>query len=148
MMKYAFGVIVTDQPTQNSEILFLCLRVYNNWDFPKGEVEEHEHARQTAVREVLEETNLEDNIDFVMSDVQTPEIIYGSGKKKKTASYYLARRSSTKEPTLLINPELGKAEHDEYRWVPLSKLRELMPDRFAPIITFLENKYQNKNAST
>ena len=141
-MKYSFGVIITDQPTENSEIFFLCLRVYDKWDFPKGEIEDHEHAKKTASREAYEETNLEEHIDFVMTETKAPEIVYGTGKNKKTATYYMAERSSSKEPTLPINPEINKAEHDEYRWVPLSKLRELMPDRFGPIISFLEDKYK------
>jgi tRNA nucleotidyltransferase (CCA-adding enzyme) len=36
--------------------------VPEHWDFPKGHVEENETEEQTALREVLEETNIRTNI--------------------------------------------------------------------------------------
>jgi 8-oxo-dGTP pyrophosphatase MutT (NUDIX family) len=141
-MKYSTGVIISQVDKKGSNIAFLCLRAYALWDFPKGEVELGEDIKQTAVREVREETNLIHDVDFQMTNQTAPSITYGSGKRKKTATYFLARRLSTKTPTLPIQPELGKAEHEEYRWVQLSDLRETMPKRFEPIIIFLENYYR------
>ena len=64
---------------------------------------------------------------------------YGSGKKSKTATYFLADRISDKEPYLPINPELGKPENDEYRWVPVSHIDNLLPSRLLPVMTFIED---------
>jgi 8-oxo-dGTP pyrophosphatase MutT (NUDIX family) len=144
-MKYSTGVIIVQKTDVESEFEFLCVRAYALWDFPKGEMDPKETLHTTAIREVKEETSLDNDIDFKMTNLVIPSIVYGSGKKKKTATYFLAHRTSSTEPFLPINPELGKPEHEEYRWVPLSVLRETMPKRFGPIIDFLENLYKNKS---
>ena len=84
-------------------------------------------------------------MDFQISDQSTPSIVYGSGKNKKTAFYFLGRRISSKEPNLLVDPKLGFAENHEYRWVKLSEIRTTMPKRFGPNIDFLETHYQNQS---
>ena len=80
-MKFSSGVIIAQRRTEESEIELLCLRCYNNWDFPKGEIEATEDEKDTAIREVKEETDLDVDVDFQVSDKTTPSIIYGSGKK-------------------------------------------------------------------
>ena len=40
---------------------------------------------------------------------------------------------SKKDPFLPVNPELGKPENDEYRWVKVSELHDLMPNRLTEI---------------
>lgn len=144
-MKFSSGVIIAQKRTEEGEIELLCLRCYNNWDFPKGERESIDNGKDTAIREVKEETDLDIDVDFQVSDKTTPAIVYGSGKNKKTASYFLGRRTSSKDPTLLVDPKLGVAENHEYRWVKLSELRTTMPKRFEPIIDFLETHYKNQS---
>lgn len=144
-MKFSSGVIIAQRRSAKSEIELLCLRCYNNWDFPKGEVDASEDGRDTAIREVKEETDLDIGVDFQISDQTTPSIIYGSGKNKKTALYFLGRRTSSKDPNLLVDPKLGFAENHEYRWVKLSELTKTMPKRFGPIIEFLEIYYKNQS---
>ena len=46
------------------------------------------------------------------------------------------------EPHWRINPELGKAEHDEWRWVLLSELGFVLSKRFEPIIAYLQGHFQ------
>lgn len=132
-MDRAAGVIIIDENKPEPEAL--CLRVYANWDFPKGLIEPGETSKDAAIRETLEETGLT-TLDYSISSI-APPITYG----KKIAVYFLARRTSMTEPTLPINPELGKPEHDEWRWVPLKNLRTHMPNRFGPIIDYIENQY-------
>ena len=144
-MKFSSGVIIAQRRTEEGEIELLCLRCYNNWDFPKGEREATENGKDTAIREVKEETDLDIDVDFQVSDQTTPSIVYGSGKNKKTASYFLGHRISSKDPNLLVDPKLGVAENHEYRWVKLSELRTTMPKRFGPIIDFLETHYKNQS---
>jgi len=137
-MKYSAGTIIVDK--SGPEKLALCVRAYANWDFPKGELEEGEAAITAAIRETLEETTLQHGADYILTGDIAPPITYGSGKNKKTATYFLAKRMSTKDPFLPISPELGKPENDEWEWVPLAELAFLLSGRFDPIINFLQKR--------
>ena len=45
---------------KQGKTLFLILRSYKYWDFPKGTVEEGEDPFQTTLRELEEESGIED----------------------------------------------------------------------------------------
>jgi len=135
-MQQSAGFIVIDR--SGTEPKALCVRAYSNWDFPKGLLDPGEDAFDAAVREVLEETTLAYGVDFVHTGWQAPSITYGTGRRKKTAMYFIGERMSDKRPHPPVSPELGKPENDEWRWVLLSELPELMPARFAPINLFLQ----------
>ena len=129
------GVAIVDLNLENldAEATVLCVRAYSNWDFPKGQQEPGEAIITTAIREVEEETELEHGPDYILTGKPAGSTTYGTGAKKKTATYYIGMRMSQKAPFLPVNPELGKPENDEYRWVPLSKLHSLMPGRLQGI---------------
>ena len=55
------GVVVVS--AADRKLRFLLLRAYRNWDFPKGLVETGEQPLDAALREVREETTLE-NLAF------------------------------------------------------------------------------------
>lgn len=103
---------------------FLLLRAYNYWDFPKGEVEAGESPLVAAQRETIEETGIQ-QLEFRWQQVcyETPP--YAGGK---VARYYLAETRQT-EVILGINPELGRAEHHEYRWASYNEARRLLIPR-------------------
>lgn len=111
----------------------LCVRAYSNWDFPKGQLEKEEVHIQAAIREVEEETSLLHGQDYILLGGPSGQVTYGTGSRKKTATYYAGLRMSVTKPFLPVNPELGKPENDEYRWVPISKLKDLMPARLQGI---------------
>lgn len=92
---------------------FLLLRSHDSWDFPKGGVEEGEEFLQAAIREVREETTITDP-DFIwgFDFVETRPYRHG----QKIARYYLAA-TVQEEISLPIVPALGRAEHEEYRWM-------------------------------
>ncbi len=92
--------------------LFLMLRAYRNWDFPKGVVEPEEDPLAAARREVREET-LIDELRFSWGEEYYETEPYSHNK---IARYYLAQ-TSTIAVTLPISPELGRPEHDESRWL-------------------------------
>ncbi|UHD16711.1 bis(5'-nucleosyl)-tetraphosphatase [Thiocapsa bogorovii] len=112
-----------------SEIHVLILRCYGYWDFPKGETEPGEEPLSAARREVAEETGLTD-LDFRWgtSFVETPP--YGRGK---VARYYLAE-SPHGDVALGINPQLGFAEHQEFRWVTEAEARALLNERVRTVL--------------
>ncbi len=111
--------------------LFLLLRAFDHWDFPKGLVEAGEAPLDAAIREVREETTIED-LDFAWGDVFTETGPYSRGK---IARYYLAR-TRTHDVSLPVNPEIGTPEHHEFRWVDHSAALQLVSPRVLPVVTW------------
>ena len=110
-------------------VRLLMLRAFGHWEFPKGLVEDGEAELATARREVWEETGLAD-IQFAYDDDYRETLPYAGGK---IARYYLAE-TKTEQITLPISPELGKPEHDEWRWVSLDEAEDLLPPRLAVVL--------------
>ena len=108
---------------------YLMLRAYRNWDFPKGIVESGEQPLQAAIREVKEET-LIDSLQFRWGEVYRETAPYSH---KKVARYYVAQ-TSMEAVTLPVRPELGRAEHNEWRWVTFEQGLALCSPRLDPII--------------
>jgi 8-oxo-dGTP pyrophosphatase MutT (NUDIX family) len=131
------GTIVIDNNPDLEEPHVLVVRAYANWDFPKGHVEEGETLMGAAARETMEETMLAWGADYTMSGLEAPSVTYGTGKKQKTATYFLADRTSDKDPFLPFSEEIGKPENDEWRWVPASSLLELLPQRLQPVTSYV-----------
>lgn len=121
------GVVIVRDTTIGPRLLLL--RAFNYWDFPKGVVEPGETPLAAARREVAEETGLVE-LDFSWGDIYRETGPYGQGK---VARYYLAS-TSHKRITLPVNPELGRPEHHEYRWVMPEEARELLSARLQPIL--------------
>ena len=109
---------------------YLLLRAYNYWDFPKGMVEVAESPLQAAVREVEEETALT-QLRFRWGDIYRETHPYNQGRK--VARYYIAESISA-AVTLMPNPELGRPEHNEYRWVNRTEAWNLLTPRVRAIL--------------
>jgi bis(5'-nucleosidyl)-tetraphosphatase len=111
----------------------LLLRVYNYWDFPKGEIEPGEEALAAAVREVEEETTLV-GLRFPWGEVYRETPPYSGGK---VARYYLAE-SPSGDVRLPVVPALGRAEHHEFRWLSHAEARERLGERLRPILDWAD----------
>ena len=120
---------------KNGEYLFLILRAFKNWDFPKGGPDAGEQPIQTAIREFLEETGIL-HIDLKWGDAFKETEVYS---KSKVATYFFGSVTQ-QEITLPINPELGKPEHDEYRWATEAEAMELLPNRLKVILSWAIEK--------
>ncbi len=105
---------------------FLLLRVYRYWDFPKGEVEPGEDAMAAARRELEEESGIF-QLELPWGADYYETLPYGRGK---VARYYLARTAMA-QVRLGINPQLGRPEHHEFRWVSAQQGLELLNARVA-----------------
>lgn len=127
IQRLSAGVVVVRRNA--SEWLFLMLRAYRNWDFPKGGVEAGEQPLAAARREVREETLIED-LEFNWGEVYLETGPYGN---RKIARYYLAA-TRTEKIALPVSPELGRPEHDEWRWVARDEARSLASARLQPIV--------------
>lgn len=108
---------------------FLLLRAFNHWDFPKGMVEEGEEPLAAAVREVREES-LIDDLEFTWGEPSTRTGPYSRGK---VACYFIAQ-TRTVDVSLPVNPELGRAEHSEFRWVDYDEALKLVSPRVRPVL--------------
>ena len=144
MIRSAGTIIVDPSDWPGNMGSVLCVRAYNNWDFPKEELEEGEILIQAAIRETEEETTLQHGSDYMLTGTSTPSVTYGSGSKQKTAYYYMGMRMSQKEPYLPVSEELGRPENDEYRWVPVEELPDLLPQRLQIIGAFVKGWIKEK----
>jgi 8-oxo-dGTP pyrophosphatase MutT (NUDIX family) len=115
--------------------LFLMLRAYRNWDFPKGVLEPGEEPLAAARREVREETLIND-LQFTWGEEYRETAPYSNNK---VARYYVGE-THTEHITLPVSPELGKPEHDESRWLDLAGALSLSSPRVAPILRWAAGK--------
>jgi 8-oxo-dGTP pyrophosphatase MutT (NUDIX family) len=115
----------------------LVLRAWKNWDFPKGIVEANENPLDAAKRETLEETGIDD-LEFVFGEDYKETVPYGNNK---VARYYVAE-TRREEITLPVSEEIGRPEHDEWRWVTCEEAEDLLPPRLAPILEWVCRKIE------
>ena len=131
-MQLSAGIVIVRQDGDHR--LYLLLRAYNYWDFPKGLVEEGETPFEAARRETFEETGIR-NLSFRWGRVFKETEPYNNGRKR--ARYYLAETSES-TVTFSVNPELGRPEHHEYRWIAVNEVKELVGERLHPVIEWAE----------
>jgi 8-oxo-dGTP pyrophosphatase MutT (NUDIX family) len=121
------GVVVVSLAQR--KLNFLLLRAYRNWDFPKGLVEAGEDPIDAALREVKEETTLDDlSFDWGTAFIET-----GPYNKGKISRYYIARSKET-VVRLPVNPDLGRPEHHEACWVDFAKALSMVSPRLQPVV--------------
>jgi 8-oxo-dGTP pyrophosphatase MutT (NUDIX family) len=115
--------------------LFLMLRAYRNWDFPKGVLEPGEEPLAAARREVREETLIND-LQFTWGEEYRETAPYSNNK---VARYYVGE-THTERVTLPVSPELGRPEHNESRWLDLAGALSLASPRVAPVVRWAAGK--------
>lgn len=137
-MIHSAGVAVIDWA--GDEPCVLCVRSYGKWDFPKGKLDAGESHIHAACRELEEETGINVGRDAALVGVNAPPVTYRTkGSKKKTATYFLADRTSDAQPFLPVSPELGHPENDAWEWIPVSRLSEAMPARLQPVVAYIND---------
>ena len=115
--------------------LFLMLRAYRNWDFPKGVLEPGEEPLAAARREVREET-LIDDLQFTWGEEYRETAPYSNNK---VARYYVGE-TRTERVSLPVSPELGRPEHNESRWLDLAGALSVSSPRVEPIVRWAAGK--------
>ncbi|HEX6827428.1 MAG TPA: NUDIX domain-containing protein [Burkholderiales bacterium] len=125
--RFSAGVVVVRPAAEDWR--YLLLRAFRNWDFPKGGVEAGEDPRDAALREVREESGLTD-LEFRWCEVWRETEPYAGGK---VARYYVAC-SPAGRVSLPVNPEIGRPEHHEFRWVNHGQAGTLLAPRLRPIL--------------
>ena len=128
-LAFSAGVVVARRDTSGWRLL--VLRAYQNWDFPKGRVEPGEAPLDAAIRETAEEAAISD-LSFCWGEGYCETAPYRGGK---VARYYLAETTQA-SVSLPVSPELGRPEHDEWRWVGFDEAERLLPPRLQPILAW------------
>lgn len=118
---------------EDSAPRLLLLRAYQYWDFPKGKVEPGEEPLDGALREVREETGIE-TLAFHWGYAYFETGPYAQGK---VARYYIAE-TPTEQVTMGINPELGRPEHHEFRWMTPESARTVVSPRVRQVLDWVE----------
>ena len=125
--KLSCGVVVARKSATGW--VTLLLRAYHHWDFPKGIREPGEEPMQAAIREVAEETGI-DELSFEWGDRYFETGPYSRGK---VARYYIA--TTEKEQVVMgPSPETGEPEHHEWRWVSFDEAYDLGSPRVRQIV--------------
>jgi 8-oxo-dGTP pyrophosphatase MutT (NUDIX family) len=127
------GVVVVRK--QEGAWRVLLLRVYNYWDFPKGLVETGEDPLTAAQREVREESGIDD-LEFRWGEEFVETEPYA---RNKVARYYLAA-SAAAQVNLPVNPQLGRPEHHEFRWLDWAPAGLLVSERLWPVLSWAQDR--------
>ncbi len=107
----------------------ILLRAFHNWDFPKGVREAGEEPMEAALREIGEETGIDD-LGFEWGDRYFETGPYSKGK---VARYYLGL-TVQEDVVMGISPETGEPEHHEWRWVSFDEAYDLSSPRVRGIV--------------
>ena len=111
---FCFGIIPL-RCIEGEWQVFLIRHVAGHWAFPKGHPIKGETHKQTAIRELKEETGFSVTAFLDMSSIQEH---YCVGDSDKTVTYFLAEV----EGEMVLSPN----EIQEGRWESLSKCHDIV----------------------
>lgn len=129
----AAGIVVLRRWPEGWRVLIL--RAYRNWDFPKGLLDPGESPLAAALRETREEAGLS-HLVFRWGETFIDTEPYSGGK---IARYFLAE-SPDGEVVLEVSAELGRPEHDEFRWATPDAAAALLPARLVRVLRWAQRQ--------
>jgi DNA polymerase len=110
-MEFEFSAGILVYRRNAGELEFLFLKNKDGWlDFPKGHIEESEHALEAAVRETLEETGLRIKPDVFFRKDSYYWFLRGKTRIKKRLTMFLGEAKSGSVVTV-------SDEHIGYAWL-------------------------------
>lgn len=109
------GAVVYHKSGNTIKYLLVKNRNGRCWSFPKGHVEIGESEKQTAAREIKEETGLD---VYFKPDFRETGIYHPFGRTSKKVVFFLAESKSDK-----VN--IQRREIDYYRWVTMDQAQKL-----------------------
>ena len=122
------------------EYQFLLLRVGSFIEPPKGRQAEGETLLETALRETTEETSIPaDHLHFNWGYDSFTTDTYKKGTKVNV--FYVAE-TDVEDITLPINPEIGKAEHDQAMWANYNQAEQLLNGRLRKALLWAWDKIE------
>jgi 8-oxo-dGTP pyrophosphatase MutT (NUDIX family) len=115
------GAIIFRRDKDDKKKIYYLLLKYgsSHWGFAKGNIEENEKPKETTIREIEEETGLND-IKLVNDFSELIEYYYyrDGSKIHKTVQFFLGKTDS-KDVKISY-------EHEDYKWVPLNEAINLL----------------------
>jgi bis(5'-nucleosidyl)-tetraphosphatase len=120
---------------RNGEIKYLLLKYkHEHFDFPRGKMESGESEEQAAIREIKEESGIED-LELVPGFKEKTFWFYKKEGKTfyKEATFFLAR---TKTEQVRLSEE-----HLEYRWLGYDEAQKTMNFKNGKAILEKANKF-------
>jgi 8-oxo-dGTP pyrophosphatase MutT (NUDIX family) len=122
---------------EEKKILFQFRR--GKWDLPKGKLEEDETIEECAVREVEEETGLE--------NIQPGELVgityhyyTENGNEIEKETHWFAMRASGNQKLV---PQVEE-DITELRWVSKEELKDYMSNTFSNIVEIIDKYWKSK----
>lgn len=109
------GAVVYHRSQNTIKYLLVKNRNGRCWSFPKGHVEIGESEKQTAAREIKEETGLD---VYFKPNFRETGIYHPFGRTSKKVVFFLAEAISDK-----VN--IQRREIDYYRWVTMGQAKKL-----------------------
>jgi 8-oxo-dGTP pyrophosphatase MutT (NUDIX family) len=123
----AAGVVVVRHDGQRYRLL--CLRAFDAWDFPKGEVEDGAEPIETAMAYTGEATGITE-LALHWGEAYRETV---SSEVGQVSRYYIAQ-TAAEEVTLRLPPGPDSEEDYEYRWVTVDEAEDILPPRLALIL--------------
>jgi len=113
----AAGAVVLRRARRGREVLLVHRPKYDDWSFPKGKLDPHEHATAAAVREVEEETGVRVHLGPPLPVQEYP--VPNGELRTKRVHYWVGRLAEGEDgdvSSYSVNDEI-----DRVRWVPVGK---------------------------
>ena len=125
------------------ELSFLLMQHPNRWDLPKGHVDKGETDMECALRELHEETGIENaqiEIDEDFQYVQHYNVSlakYNHKPRQKTLIIYLAKLKDAEQKIILT-------EHKGYQWMTWEPPHDIQAKTINPLLQSVEKYWDKK----
>ena len=116
-------------PQRRASLEFLLMQHTERWDLPKGHLDLGESKKQAAIRELAEETGIQESSiqidpDFVFTSQYW--VNYDGERRLKELTVFLA---------LLIREwEITPTEHPGFRWFPFAPPHSIQTETIDPLL--------------
>ena len=136
-------LIVTGDPVSS----FLLMEHEDRWDLPKGHVDPGETDLQCALRELIEETGIPEDVLTI-----DPDFCYESHYQVAGKRYGLSEEKVEKTLRIFLgclseDVEIAVTEHIGFEWFPWEPPHDIQERAINPLLRYVEDYVQNQAGS-
>jgi hypothetical protein len=124
------GIVVVRDDGRRYRLL--CLRTFDRWDFPCGEVAGEDAPLDSAIAHTRNATGI-DNLAFHWGEEYRETVPFEDGRVSR---YYIAE-TPIEDVTLQLPAGAGSEEDYEYRWVTVDEAEDVLPPRLALVLDWV-----------